>query len=270
MRSGTPTRTVEVIAHRGASDVVPEHTLAAYRHAVEVGADVVECDVRLTRDHVPVCVHDRRINRTSSGRGIVSTLELADLAELDFGSWHAQTLIGLDEGPEEPDRERTQVLTLERLLEFATSCARPVDVAIEAKHPTRYAGLVEEAVIDVLRRFGMHTPHPARANARIMSFALLSLRRSAALAPRLPTVLLMRRLPVRYRDGVLPPAVTAAGPRLDVIYRHPRYVERVHVAGGAVYAWTVDRPDDVDFVTALGVDAIITNRPGDVLAQLGR
>jgi glycerophosphoryl diester phosphodiesterase len=72
-----------VIAHRGASEDAPEHTLAAYRMAIEAGADALECDVRLTADGHLVCVHDRRVNRTSNGRGAVSRLELADLAALD-------------------------------------------------------------------------------------------------------------------------------------------------------------------------------------------
>lgn len=80
-------RPIQVIAHRGASDDAPEHTLAAYRKAIEDGADALECDVRLTADGHLVCVHDRRVNRTSNGRGAVSALELAELAALDFGSW---------------------------------------------------------------------------------------------------------------------------------------------------------------------------------------
>lgn len=78
---------IQVVAHRGASEDAPEHTLAAYRKAIEYGADALECDVRLTADGHLVLVHDRRVNRTSNGRGAVSALELADLAALDFGSW---------------------------------------------------------------------------------------------------------------------------------------------------------------------------------------
>ena len=76
-----------VIAHRGSSLAEPEHTLRAYLRAIEEGADALECDVRLTADSHLVCVHDRRVNRTSNGRGIVSTLELAELEGLDWGSW---------------------------------------------------------------------------------------------------------------------------------------------------------------------------------------
>ena len=69
----------QVVAHRGSSAEEPEHTLKAYLLAIDVGADALECDVRMTADGHMVCVHDRRVNRTSDGRGRVSPLELAEL-----------------------------------------------------------------------------------------------------------------------------------------------------------------------------------------------
>ncbi len=262
------TPAVQVVAHRGASEDVPEHTLAAYRKAIDDGADALECDVRLTRDGVLVCVHDRRVDRVSSGRGVVSTLELADLTELDFGSWRESWADFED--PEEPDRDRSAVLTLETLLELVASCPRPIGLAIETKHPTRYAGLVEQELVGLLARFGHTSPAGVLAPVRVMSFALTSLRRVHALAPGVPTVLLMRRLPVRYRDGSLPTRVSAAGPSISVVRRYPAYVERVQRQGRPVYVWTVDAPGDIDLCIGLGVDAIITNRPAMVLDRLHR
>jgi len=248
----------QVVAHRGASADEAEHTLAAYRRAIDDGADALECDVRLTRDGVLVCVHDRRVDRTSSGRGVVSTLELSDLAELDFGSWHPS-------GQDAPDMDRRQVLTLERLLETVADCGRRVELAIETKHPTRYAGLVELTLVDLLARFG-HTSRGAdgRWQARIMSFASSSLRRVHELAPGLPTVYLMERVPLRLRDGDLPGAAVAAGPSLRALRAFPAYVERVHEQGHQVHVWTVDADDDVEYVLNLGVDVVITNRPAAV------
>jgi len=248
----------QVVAHRGASADEAEHTLAAYRRAIDDGADALECDVRLTRDGVLVCVHDRRVDRTSSGRGVVSTLELSDLAELDFGSWHPS-------GQDAPDMDRRQVLTLERLLETVADCGRRVELAIETKHPTRYAGLVELTLVDLLARFG-HTSRGAdgRWQARIMSFASSSLRRVHELAPGLPTVYLMERVPLRLRDGDLPGAAVAAGPSLRALRAFPAYVERVHEQGHQVHVWTVDADNDVEYVLNLGVDVVITNRPAAV------
>ena len=76
----------EVVAHRGATAEAPEHTLAAYRRAAAIGADAVECDVRMTRDGVLVCVHDRQIAHTSNGRGVVSALHLDELEQFHFGA----------------------------------------------------------------------------------------------------------------------------------------------------------------------------------------
>lgn len=255
-----------VVAHRGASEDEAEHTLAAYERALDEGADGVECDIRLTRDGVLVCVHDRRIDRTSTGRGPVSTLELADLADLDFASWHRRAA---GNGSEEPDWDRDGVLTLDRLLGVVAGCGRDVEVAIETKHPTRYAGLVELALAEVLTKHrSSRSGASGRVNVRTMSFALSSLRRMRSLAPEVPTVYLMTRLPMRYRNGLLPAGAFAAGPSLRLLRAHPSYVDRVHEAGGEVHVWTVNDADDVAYVAGLGVDVIITNRPRAVMEQL--
>nr|WP_323747486.1 glycerophosphodiester phosphodiesterase [Catenulispora rubra] len=270
-----PRRTVAeipVIAHRGASEDVPEHTLAAYEAALLQGADGVECDVRLTADMQLVCVHDRRVNRTSDGRGVVSTLELAQLRQLDFGSWKQRP--GDEEFAEYPDLRREgahRVLTLERLLELVTGHPNRVEMAIETKHPTRYAGLVEEHLVALLDRFGLAHPRLGeRSPVRVMSFSAMSVRRIRRLAPSLDTVLLLDRVPLRLRDGSLPRGVRIAGPGIHILRIHPEYVERVHSMGNRVHVWTVDQPSDIDLCVELGVDAIISNRPKAVLARLGR
>jgi glycerophosphoryl diester phosphodiesterase len=263
---------VQVVAHRGSSAAHAEHTLAAYELALAEGADALECDVRLTRDGVLVCVHDRKVDRTSDGRGVVSTLELAELDELDFASWkQRQADPQLQASWEEVDRDRSRVLTLERLVRLALDHERPVQLHIETKHPTRYGGLVERALVDLLERYGIADP-PSRSASRVtvMSFAPTSLRRIHAMAPAIPTVLLMDRVPVRYRDGSLPARVNLAGPSLELLKANPAYVERAHDQGHRVHVWTVDEPADIEYVLSLGVDAVISNLPDRVLTQLGR
>lgn len=255
-----------VIAHRGASVAAAEHTLGAYRAALEQGADGLECDVRLTADGHLVCVHDRRVDRTSNGRGVVSTLELADLETLDFAAYHDDW--DLDD-EEAPDQNRSTVLTLEALLGLASDFGRRVELAIETKHPTRYAGLVERTLVALLRRHGMAAPHgDDRPHAAVMSFSWLGLRRVRALAPRLPTVLLMERVPVRFRNGTLPLGVGIAGPSIAVVRAHPSYARRVQAQGNRVYVWTVNEPDDVQRCNEAGVDAVITDRPLETRLQL--
>ncbi|MFE5208801.1 glycerophosphodiester phosphodiesterase [Streptomyces sp. NPDC056600] len=269
-------RRIQVVAHRGASEDAPEHTLAAYRKAIEDGADALECDVRLTADGHLVCVHDRRVNRTSNGRGAVSALELADLAALDFGSWkNPEQWHGRPEAPEwehrPEDREATSVLTLERLLELVSDAGRRVELAVETKHPTRWAGQVEERLLMLLKRFGLDAPEaPEESPVRIMSFSARSLHRIHAASPALPTVYLMQFVSPRLRDGRLPAGVGIAGPSIRIVRSHPSYIERLRRAGHRVHVWTVDDPSDVELCARLGVDAVITNRPDAVLRQLGR
>ncbi len=270
----TPTGRPFVFAHRGSSVAEPEHTLAAYVRAIEEGADGLECDVRLTRDGQLVCVHDRRLNRVSNGRGLVSTSTLAELAELDFGSWHP--------GPGDEDDElvydrdpagRIRVLTLDNLLAAVHDAGRPLRLLIETKHPNRYGPAVEDRVVNALRRYGLHDPQPGhQVQAAIMSFSPLAIRRVGRLAPRLPTVMLLELLPAGLRGGRLPFGAGIGGPGIRLLRAHPEIARRLHDRGHHVYVWTVNEPADLDLVIELGVEGIITDRPGFVgrrLDQLG-
>ncbi|MGI8677976.1 MAG: glycerophosphodiester phosphodiesterase [Jatrophihabitans sp.] len=277
-------------AHRGAASVIAEHTLASYQLAIDTGADALECDVRMTRDGHLVCVHDRTVNRTSNGRGVISDLDLTNLERLNFSSWHGELPTSADELLSDapyhagvaPDRIDTAggVLTLEMLLGLVHDAGRDVRVLIETKHPTRYAGLVEKTLVDMLARFGWAgrpgppttIRHPADLAGRVvvMSFAPTAVRRVKLLAPDVPTVLLMERFYPLRREGMLPAGVTIAGPGLHLLRTDPDFVARAHARGHPVYVWTVDAPDDVQFVLDLGVDTIITDRHREVGAQLDR
>ncbi len=282
-----------VVAHRGASSAVAEHTLAAYEAAIASGADALECDVRLTRDGHLVCVHDRTVNRTSNGRGVVSELDLETLDRLDFSSWHgdlpatADNLLGESPYLEGVAADRIEhgggVLTLELLLGLVHDAERDVRLLIETKHPTRYGGLVEQTLVELLARFGWSGRRGATQDLRqadlrqpaeldnrviVMSFAKTAVRRVRLLAPDIPTVKLMRQIKPKRRDGSLPRGVPIAGPSLQALRGCPEFVERAHAHGHPVYVWTVDEPTDVAFVRDLGVDTIITDRPREVVAQL--
>jgi glycerophosphoryl diester phosphodiesterase len=261
----------QVVAHRGSSIDKPEHTLNAYLRAIEVGADALECDVRLTADGHLVCVHDRRVNRTSNGHGRVSTLELAELEQLDWGSWKADWA---DPGDaEQPDRNRGQLLTLRALLTAVTAADRPIDLAIETKHPTRYAGQVERTLYAVLRDFDLLRPRPdGTSPARVMSFSSVALTRMRQLAPTVPLVqLTWDRLRARwFLEGGLPKGVRLFGAAIETVEKLPSLVSKAHAAGYPVHVYTVDRTDQVQLCLELGVDAIITNRPRHVLQLLGR
>ncbi|MFI7608581.1 glycerophosphodiester phosphodiesterase [Micromonospora sp. NPDC049366] len=258
-----------VFAHRGASYDLPEHTLAAYLQALAEGADGLECDVRLTRDGHLVCVHDRRLDRTSNGRGLVSARTLAELEALDFGSWHPGGLpVDTDEPP---DDSRTRLLTLERLLDAVLAAGRPVRLLIETKHPSRYGGDVERKLVTVLRRYGLAEPAPDHpVQVTVMSFSPLAVRRVHELAPTLPTVLLLEVLPRWLRLGRLPFGSRIAGPGIGLVRARPQLLPALRAAGNQVYVWTVNEAEDLDLVLTAGVDGIITDRPAHTLARLGR
>jgi glycerophosphoryl diester phosphodiesterase len=262
-----------VVAHRGSSAVEAEHTIVAYERAIAEGADALECDVRLTRDGHLVCVHDRRVDRTSNGRGVVSTLDLPTLHGLDFRSWHGGFPDSADDLIRErrADPDRSRVVSLYNLLELVESADRPVKMFVETKHPTRYGALVEQTLVDRLRWFGFAAPARGEdARVTMMSFSTMAVRRVRELAPAVPTVLLLENVPVIRRDGSLPRGSTIAGPGIHIVREHPKYVRRARERGNKVYVWTVDQPDDIELVLDLGVDAVITNRPAEVLRRLGR
>jgi glycerophosphoryl diester phosphodiesterase len=244
-----------VVAHRGASADRPEHTLAAYDLALREGADGVECDVRLTRDGHLVCVHDRRVDRTSSGSGVVSEMTLAQLRELDFGSWHASWRPDGGQGV-------TDLLTLEDLVRLVLDWHRPVKLFIETKHPVRYGALVENKVLALLHRYGIAAPASADlSRAVVMSFSAAAVWRIRRAAPMLPTVLLGDTS--RYLGGSAATTVgaTAVGPSIMTLRQHPELVDRAAAQGRALYCWTVDHYEDVRYCRDLGVAWVATNHP---------
>lgn len=251
-----------VVAHRGASDDRPEHTLAAYDLALKQGADAVECDVRLTRDGYLVCTHDRRLDRTSSGVGPVSTTTLARMRELEFGSWH-------ESWRRDGTHGESGLLTLDALVALVLDWNRPVKIFIETKHPVRYGALVESKVLALLHRFGIATPASAdRSRAVVMSFSAAAIWRIRRAAPLLPTVLLGRTH--LYLSSSAPTAVgaTAIGPSIATLREHPELVDHSAARGRALYCWTVDGYDDITFCQKVGVAWIATNHPGRTKAWL--
>lgn len=233
----------------------------AYQQALADGADALECDVRLTADGHLVCVHDRRLERTSDGRGVVSTQTLDELEALDFGSWKTPWRELDDEAPD-VDADSRRVLTLRMLLEMLADYEARVELAIETKHPTRYAGLVERRLVELLAEFGLAEPPPAEESpVRVMSFSWLSMRRVREWSPRLPTVFLMERVPLRCRAGDLPLGCRIAGLSIEAVREHPSQVARLHRRGNAVHVFTVNAVEDVTLCLELGVEALITDRP---------
>jgi glycerophosphoryl diester phosphodiesterase len=263
-QAGSRTRP-QVVAHRGSSHDTPEHTLAAYVKALDEGAEALECDVRLTADGHLVCVHDRNLRRTAANAGIVSTMNLAELDELDFASWKDPWSELDDEAPARDQRDG-KVLTLRKLLDTVADYDRHVELAIETKHPTRYGGLVERRLVETLGDFGWTG---ADSPARVMSFSLNAMNRVRRLAPDLQVVMLVDKA---HHWPVLRPMVDddwIIGPGVDELRDHPGLGRHLVKAGREIHVWTVNTAEDLEICLALGVSAVISDRPKYMLELLG-
>lgn len=254
-----------VIAHRGSSAAVAEHTVGAYRRAIDEGADALECDVRLSADGELVCLHDRTLERTGGSSGIVSAMTLAELRAVDWGAWRHGN--GADRDP-----GSGALLTLRELVELAIGAGREVGLAVETKHPSRAGGRVEHEVAKVLTDYGIDGPRrPGAVWARMMSFSGMAVRRMASLCPELPLVLLVSaQQPMPVRRARLAAGAGTAGLDMALVRERPEIVEERHEAGNEVWVWTVDADADISRCAQLGVNAIISNRPAAVLDLLGR
>jgi glycerophosphoryl diester phosphodiesterase len=254
----------QVVAHRGASHDNAEHTLGAYAAALDAGADGLECDVRLTADGHLVCVHDRDLRRTAATARLVSTSELAELDDLDVASWK-NPWADLDEEAPPRDERMDKLLTLRGLMELVADYDRPVELAIETKHPTRYAGLVERRLVEQLHDFGWDR---AGTPVRVMSFSWKALQRVERMAPAVPLVQLIEHAhhwPVLSRI-VSPDWII--GPGIRELVDHPRLGPRIAAAGHEMHVWTVNNESQLDLCLGLGAGAVITDRPAWAREQL--
>ncbi len=232
-----------VVAHRGASGEAPENTLPAFELARAQQADIIELDIRLTADREFVVIHDPTVDRTTSGRGEVAALTLAEIKSLDAGSWFDPAFAG------------TRVPTLAEVLEWAGGT---VDLCIEIKSPFPAAALP-----DLLETVGDYP----QARLAFASFDWDLIRRLKLLAPRARVGLIWGRRPPA------DPFETArqlgqANLHPNVALVDPDLVAKAHRLGLGVFVWTVDGPDLAVALAAMGVDGVVTNYPAKVRSAL--
>lgn len=248
-------------AHRGDSAHAPENTLEAYRLAAEAGAGGLELDVHMTRDGRIVVIHDDTLDRTTNGTGYVRDKTLAEIERLDAG--YRFTGNGFY-----PYRGKgLRVPTLDEVFKEFPGLA--VNVEIKEAQPG-----VEEAVLRVIREAGAEerTLVASQRHAVIRRFRQISGGgvATSASGQEIRTFFALSNLRL---EKLLRPAYEAL--QVPVSYRGvavvtPRFVEAAHDRGVRVDAWTVDEPGEMRRLLDMGVDVVMTNRPGrlqEVLEQ---
>ena len=223
---------MKIYAHRGSSIAHPELTMAAYKAAVDEGADGFECDVRITKDNQLVLWHDADMQRVAG-----NSVRIADSTLKEIKSHYPQAM------------------TLDELLMLARDNKK--ELAIETKHPVPSGSAVEKNVIDLLSQ------EKPVADIHVMSFSWLALENVRKINPEQKTVALlhdtfsfaMRRFT----------SAQAIGPGITTFRKKPHLNQDPR----NLFIWTVDDADDMRFCADNGVDVLITNTPSYARSVLG-
>ena len=238
-------------AHRGASAHAPENTLAANQVAIEQHSDWIESDVQLSKDGVPVLMHDTTLNRTTDVEQVfpgrapwrVGDFTLEEIKQLDAGSWKGPEFAG------EP------VPTLKEMVEQVRGSRS--GILMEIKAPELYPG-IEQAVADVFASFpGYVRSAVAAGRLAVQSFDWDSMHAYQQIQPEVPVGLL--GTPPVARLAELAAWADQVNPNHGTYDK--AYVDAVHAHGMEVHTWTVDDPARMHVVLDRGVDGVITNKP---------
>lgn len=221
---------MQIYAHRGASADFPEMTADAYYGAVQQGADGFECDLRLSRDEVPVLWHNASMAERAGHDGLIAEMKYADIK-----------------------RAYPQVLTLDEFLDIAID--NSMGVLIETKHPVISGNKVEEILVERLQKRKVLK----KVDCSVMSFSWQAIEKLHRLDSELPTTFLMSA-----RTLWLQARFTSAqriAPGINEVRENPELISKIKKLGKSTAVWTVDRGSDIELCRDLGVDIAITNTP---------
>jgi glycerophosphoryl diester phosphodiesterase len=220
----------KIMGHRGAPADEPENTLRSFSRALAVGVAAVELDVQLTKDGRLAVIHDETLDRTTNGRGPVQDFTLAELKRLDAGRG-------------EP------VPSLEEVFDLVQGKAHLV---VELKQPEAAGALLD--FFQARRAFEV---------ANVVSFWHPAVKALKQAEPRLNTGILMVGCPV---DPVgLARAALADTLALNFRYVNRELVDAAHQQDIKVIVWNIDDPETLKPYLAMNLDAICTNRPGEII-----
>jgi glycerophosphoryl diester phosphodiesterase len=235
-----------ITAHRGASGIAPENTLAAVKKALEIGVDRIEVDVQQTSDGVVVCLHDKTLDRTTNSKGKVGKRRMADLRDVNANAGF------------ESDYPDEKIPTLEQVFELMDGKTQFV-IEIKAGRKT-YPG-IEDNVVKLIKKY------KAEKWALVHSFNDKVLH---YLNKNYPEIRL-QKLFVSYSGGMmldfrlhaikLSKYDFAEGFGISKSSANQKLVDRIHALNQVVHVWTVNSAEDLKAIMELGVDGVISNYP---------
>jgi glycerophosphoryl diester phosphodiesterase len=230
------------VAHRGYSAVAPENTLPALAAAILAGATLIEFDVRTTADGVPVLMHDRAVDRTTDGTGLVADLTLDEVSALDAGSWFSPAYAG------------ARVPLLAEVLDLFPPAPAGPQLLLEIKPPA-----TPEQVKTIL---GQVADGGLLGRTVVQSFDPAVLRLVAETAPELRRGLLRVGFGADPVGSARELGVAFCNPSAADVLADPPTVARLAAAGVAVMPWTANDPGDWPALLAAGVAGLITDVAG--------
>ncbi len=221
---------MQIYAHRGASEEFPEMTAAAYHGAVAQGADGFECDLRLSRDEVPVLWHNASMLERAGHHGLIAELKFAEIK-----------------------RAYPQVLTLDEFLDIAIDSGR--GVLIETKHPVISGNRVEEVLVEKLNDRKVLS----KINCSVMSFSWGAIEKLHRLDSDIPTTFLLSKKSLWIQARFT--SANSIAPGIEELRENPALISKIKQLGKSTAVWTVDSGSDIELCRDLGVDIVITNTP---------
>lgn len=239
-----------VIAHRGNSCSAPANTIESIRQAIEIGADMIELDVRSSRDGFPVLIHNDTLNETTDGKGKVSSFDLAQLKKLDAGSWKDKQYAG------------ERIPTLMEALEFSKGKVNlSLDLKDENIIPAMLKAVQEADMVGSVVICGCHEPQAKKIwdideNLTVLLNMDSHLNELGKLEDK-----------SKFINEYIKRACKGKLSALNVSYKFVTYelIRRAHLQALPIWTWTVDEKKDMERLIEMGVDAIYTNYPERLL-----
>jgi glycerophosphoryl diester phosphodiesterase len=238
-----------IAAHRGDRATAPENTVPAFEAAVLSGSGFIEVDVQLTADGYPVLIHDRTVDRTTTGTGAVADLTLAEIRSLDAGSWYAPAFTGV------------QVPMWGEFLDILVG-ANDVTALVELKHAW--------SPDDIETLMGGIYFRGLQDRIVFASFSSTTVRALHDAAPLIPRVLIRRVLPLDPVAVAQRYDVIAIMTRSSALEARPDTIEQMHAAGLGVLLYTLNSEERWGEALAYGVDGIVTDMPSALDAWIAQ